>query len=465
MKTSLLTVELRFEQDIVLTRQRARQLGAMLGLTMQEQTAFATAVSEIARNAFRYAGSGRVEFSIEDNIPQPLLAVRVGDRGPGIEKLDEILSGQYRSSTGMGLGIIGSKKLCDQFNIQTSRQGGTTVYMAVRLHTRAAASAERISNLTRELAQRAPTTPLEEIQEQNRELLGAMEALQARQIDVERLNAELSETNRGVLALYAELDEKAASLSKASEYKSRFLSDMTHELRTPVNGMISISQLLLDRVDGDLTQEQAKQVSLIHKSAISLSEMINDLLDLAKIEAGKTTLRLSEFAVSDVLGALRGVFRPLFGAGPVALNIHEPVDVQLMYSDEGKISQILRNLVSNAMKFTERGEVCVRAVAGPDMTVIFSVADTGIGIAEEDLGAIFEDFTQIENAAQRRVRGTGLGLPLTRKLAQLLGGHVSVKSEVGAGSVFSVTLPLQCPEPPGEHDQSQDRTLVAKQNR
>ena len=131
------------------------------------------------------------------------------------------------------------------------------------------------------------------MQQQNRELLQALDDLRARQAEVERLNAELAETNRGVLALYAELDDKAESLRRASEHKSRFLSDMSHELRTPLNAMISLSRLLLDRADGDLTPEQEKQVALIHQSATSLGEMVNDLLDLAKIEAGKTDLSTS----------------------------------------------------------------------------------------------------------------------------------------------------------------------------
>jgi signal transduction histidine kinase len=304
---------------------------------------------------------------------------------------------------------------------------------------------------------------LDEVQTQNRELMTAMEAMQSRQFEIERLNSELSETNRGVLALYAELDEKAESLRRASEYKSRFLSDMTHELRTPLNGMISLARLLLDRTDGDLTPEQAKQVELIHKSALSLGEMVNDLLDLAKIEAGKTTLRISEFAIDDVLATLRGVFRPLFGGGGVALEIEDPTDVHIMCSDEGKVTQILRNLVSNALKFTENGHVHVRAQAGPNTTVIFSVADTGIGIPADQLDAVFEDFTQVESAVQRRVHGTGLGLPLTRKLCHLLGGDIHVTSQVKVGSTFSVMLPLNCPEQSAEATENPDEQMVGGQ--
>jgi len=235
---------------------------------------------------------------------------------------------------------------------------------------------------------------------------------------------------------------------------------MTHELRTLLNGMISLTHLLLDRTDGDLTPEQFKQVQLIHKSAISLSEMVNDLLDLAKIEAGKTTLRLSEFAIGDLLATLRGVFRPLFSAGAVTLEIDDPVDVHMMCSDEGKVTQILRNLVSNALKFTESGLVRVSAEAGLNTTVTFTVADTGIGIPADQIDAIFDDFTQVESAVQRRVHGTGLGLPLTRKLCRILGGDIKVTSHIGVGSTFAVTLPLNCPEQSSDAAESPDEQMA-----
>jgi signal transduction histidine kinase len=268
-----------------------------------------------------------------------------------------------------------------------------------------------------------------------------------------------------VVALYAELDDKAESLRRASESKSRFLSDMTHELRTPLNAMISISRLLLDRVDGELTPEQERQVSLIHKSANSLGEMVNDLLDLAKIEAGKTDLHLSEFTVVELLSALRGMFRPLARNARVPLHVDDPVGLTVMFSDERKLSQVLRNLVSNAVKFTERGEVRLTAEPGPDGTAVFSVADTGIGIAPEHLDTIFQDFTQIDSGVQRRVRGTGLGLPLTRKLARLLGGDVTVRSEVNVGSTFVVTVPAVYQvqtSSPVEGDDNDESALVER---
>jgi CheY-like chemotaxis protein len=218
---------------------------------------------------------------------------------------------------------------------------------------------------------------------------------------------------------------------------------MTHEFRTPLNSILALTRLLLDGVDGDLTQEQEKQVHFIRKSAENLSDLVNDLLDLAKVEAGKIVIRPADFEVPNLFGALRGMLRPLMLNASVNLVFDELEGIPTMYSDEAKVSQILRNFISNALKFTERGEVRVSAELSTDgKSVIFSVSDTGIGIAPEHHAVIFQEFAQIENAVQRKVRGTGLGLPLSKKLAELLGGSVSVASQPGLGSTFSATIPL-----------------------
>jgi len=263
------------------------------------------------------------------------------------------------------------------------------------------------------------------------------------QQDLERLNGELEDTNRGVVALYSELDEKADYLRRADEMKSRFLSHMSHEFRTPLNSMLALTRMLLERMDGDLTQEQEVQVKWIRKAAEDLSELVNDLLDLAKVEAGRIAVRPAAFDVANLFGGLRGMLRPLLVSDAVRLVFDEPVGVPVLETDEGKVSQILRNFISNALKFTERGEVRVAARYDPaNETVVFSVSDTGIGIAPEDQERIFQEFTQLESPLHRRVRGTGLGLPLSRKLAELLGGSLHVESTPGGGSTFSARLPV-----------------------
>jgi signal transduction histidine kinase/CheY-like chemotaxis protein len=266
--------------------------------------------------------------------------------------------------------------------------------------------------------------------------------LRRREEELVRLNKELEDTNRGVVALYAELDEKADFLQRASEIKTRFLSNMSHEFRTPLNSILSLSRMLLDRLDGDLTAEQEKQVGFIRKAAENLSDLVNDLLDLAKVEAGKLVVRPTEFTVHDLFSALRGMLRPLLAQNAaVALVFDEPGELPPLHTDEGKLSQILRNLISNALKFTEQGEVRV-AAQREDEHVTFTVRDTGIGIATENRERIFEEFVQIENPLQKRYKGTGLGLPLSRRLAQLLGGGLQVESAPGQGSTFTVALPF-----------------------
>ncbi len=277
-------------------------------------------------------------------------------------------------------------------------------------------------------------------------------ALSAARAQVSALQEELDETNRGVLALYAELDTQAQHLRQATELKSRFLAYMSHEFRTPIASIRSLTRLLLDRVDGPLTAEQEKQVDFIRVTSEEFADMVNDLLDLAKVEAGRIDVSPGWFELVDLFAALRGMFKPVLVNPDVQLIFEEPQDVSQLFTDDAKLSQILRNYISNALKFTAQGEVRVSAVRstgaeGQD-EITFAVADTGIGIAEEFHGAIFQDFTQIGSPIQKRLRGTGLGLSLSKRLAELLGGRVALQSAPGVGSTFSVTLPLRAPERP-----------------
>ncbi|HET6900550.1 MAG TPA: ATP-binding protein [Vicinamibacteria bacterium] len=442
MSIRLLTVRIRQEQDVVAARQRARQLARLLGFDEQGQVRIATSVSELARNVYNYAREGEVEFTIEGQTPPQVLVVRVSDKGPGIADVNLILSGRYRSSTGMGLGILGARRLMDRFAIQSSGQGTAITIQKLLPAGSPLLHSRDIGRLTEALAREGLQNPLAEVQQQNQELLHVLDDLRRRQEDLVHLNRELEDTNRGVVALYAELDEKAEHLRRADEMKSRFLSNMSHEFRTPLNSILAISKLLHDRTDGDLTPEQEKQVGFVRKAAQDLTELVNDLLDLAKVEAGKTVVRPVEFEVKNLFGALRGMLRPLLVTDAVRL-VFEDEKLPEMYSDEAKISQILRNFISNALKFTERGEIRVSAAVSEDgRTVVFSVADTGIGIAPEDMERIFSEFGQVENRLQRKFKGTGLGLALSRKLAELLGGGITVESDVGRGSTFHLTLPL-----------------------
>ena len=273
------------------------------------------------------------------------------------------------------------------------------------------------------------------------ELAVLRQQLSAAQAQVRQLNEELAETNKGVVALYAELDDKAAQLKEASELKSRFLSYMSHEFRTPLGSIRSIARILLDKLDGPLMPEQEKQVQFIASSATELTDMVNDLLDVAKIEAGRVSISPEWFEMVDLFAALRGMFKPILNNEAVSLVLEEPRDLPRLFTDDKKLSQILRNFLSNALKFTNRGEVRVTVRHEAPM-VTFSVIDTGIGIAKEYHSSMFQDFLQIDSPLQKKFRGSGLGLSLSKRLAQLLGGSVAMTSELGVGSTFSVTIPV-----------------------
>jgi len=273
------------------------------------------------------------------------------------------------------------------------------------------------------------------------------------------LRAELDETNQGVLALYAELDEQAGQLREVSELKSRFLSYMSHEFRTPLGSILSMTRLLEDGMDGPLNEEQLRQVRFVSASTVELREMVDDLLDLAKIEAGRITISPGWFDLMDLFAALRGMFRPLVEGGQrVDLVFEDPPPLPMLYTDDKKLAQILRNYISNALKFTLDGRVVVSAAPEGDDQLRFTVRDTGIGIEADLLPTLYEDFVQVDSPLQKRLRGTGLGLSICKRFADLLGGRVEAESVVGQGSAFHVILPLQFkgPADAGGQERSDD---------
>jgi signal transduction histidine kinase len=446
----ILTIAIRTEADVVAARQRARLIAELLGFERQDQTRIATAVSEIARNAQSYGGGGRIAFRLEDNGTQTFVA-EVSDKGPGIGDLEAVLAGRYVSPTGMGVGLIGARRLMDRFAVESAPGKGATVTLGKILpRTLLRVTPERVKAIAKHLREHAAGDSAEEVHATNQALMASLEELQARQdeltarqAELAQLNAELEDTNRGVVALYAELDDTAQQLKGASEAKSRFLSHVSHEFRTPLNSILALSRLLLDRVDGDLTAEQARQVGYIRKSAESLTELVNDLLDIAKVEAGKTDVRVGQFEAVELFAGLRGVMKPLQAVAGADLVFEEPLGLPPLHTDEGKVIQILRNLISNALKFTETGEVRVSArLSAAGDAVLFQVKDTGVGIPPEDQERIFQEFEQVASPLQAKAKGTGLGLPLSRKLAELMGGSLTVESGVGAGATFTLTLPL-----------------------
>jgi len=441
MAKLILTMRISSEYDVVAVRQQSRQVAIAFGFSTQEQARISTAVSEIARNALKYAQGGKAEFLVDTSAVPRMLLVEISDTGPGIKDVAAVMEGRLP-----GMGVIGAKRLVDHFEIDSTPGRGTTVTLGIRFPAYAPEHTEaEIERIAAALGKREPQSPFEEIQRQNQELLAALHQLQQRTEELARVNRELEDTNRGVIALYAELEERAEYLRHADELKTKFLSYLSHEFRTPLNSITALSQMLLDRLDGDLTPEQEKQADFIHKSARALIELVNDLLDLSRIEAGKATVNVSRFEVANLFNALKGVIKPLRVNPHVNLVFEEPAGIPPLETDEPKVSQILRNLLSNALKFTEQGEVRISAMtpSADSRFVLFSVSDTGIGIAPDDQERIFLEFVQAKASPSKvKVKGTGLGLAISRRLANLLGGNLTVQSELGKGSTFTLRLPI-----------------------
>ena len=290
----------------------------------------------------------------------------------------------------------------------------------------------------------------EELEEQGRALRESQAQLESQQAELEQINSQLEEqtllleNQKDALARsHGVLTAKSEELQRANEYKSEFLANMSHELRTPLNSTLILAKLLADNKDGNLTEQQVQFARTITSAGNDLLILINDVLDLSKIEAGKIELSTEPVSVARTVDSLLRVFQPQAGQKRLRLTAAvEPGVPAQIETDPQRLGQILRNLLSNAVKFTERGEVNLRVFPGAEGRVSFAVRDTGVGIAPHQQAVIFEAFRQADGSIHRKFGGTGLGLSISRDLAALMGGDITVHSEAGAGSVFTLTLPI-----------------------
>lgn len=249
--------------------------------------------------------------------------------------------------------------------------------------------------------------------------------------------------------LFEEVQKKSREAAEAYEAKSEFLNTLAHELRTPLNVIIGSLQLMLDGFYGTVTERQKPGLEMLERNAYDLRNLINEVLDLARIEAGKVPVIIEEFAPKEVISELESSYMDLYGEKGLELKIKVENSVPRLRSDKSKIKEILQNLLANAAKYTEKGEVelkvhCLKDKQGdPERTrVAFSVRDTGIGIKSEELAHLFEPFYMAEGLDRKRYPGTGLGLSIVKRLVEILDGEIKVKSEWGIGSTFTVIFPL-----------------------
>jgi signal transduction histidine kinase len=441
MAKAVLTLDLRSQEDVLLTRRRARDLAALLQFTPAEQIGLSTAVWEVARLA---EPGGKVELAVVDSPPS--VAVRITVAGVPRSVVTVTADGPPLDLDALG-------RLVDR--VEARDVNGKAV---IRLSAAAGPDAWVpgidelelvLASLTRHDTDTGGPGILDELRQQNFELLTTLATLREREQELTHLNSELGDTNRAVTALYAELEVQAAELRRRAESNASFLSSLTHELRTPLYAVRGMTEAILRDHEADLNDGMRQDVTLIDGAMVEALDLVNDHLDLAKLAAGRTTVRLSDVDVPELFATLRAVVTKLPAHAGVTLHFDEADGVPAVRTDGFKLSQILRNFIVNALKFTEAGHVRVRADAVDDGDrVRFEVTDTGPGLSEEDQTRAFEEFVQLGAERHGELRGTGLGLPLTRRLAAILGGEVGVRSTLGEGATFSVTIPCRYPTPP-----------------
>ncbi len=324
---------------------------------------------------------------------------------------------------------------------------------AARYRTRLQEVLHETQQLNEELQvqQEELRTANEELEEQSRALKESQAHLESQQAELEQTNEQLSEqaevlaSQRDALGVaQRELQERARDLERASRYKSEFLANMSHELRTPLNSSLILSKLLADNASGNLSAEQVKFADSIYSAGNDLLNLINDILDIAKVEAGKLEVRPETIAVQPLAEGLRDLFAPMAQQKGLQLSVGvAPGTPATLFSDRQRVEQVLKNLLSNAIKFTDQGSVSLQVSPADGGRVAFAVRDSGIGIPMDQQELIFEAFRQADGTTSRRFGGTGLGLSISRDLAHLLGGSISVASQPGHGSLFTLVLPLE----------------------
>jgi signal transduction histidine kinase/HAMP domain-containing protein/CheY-like chemotaxis protein len=359
------------------------------------------------------------------------------------------------------LGVIELASFSPFSEVQTSFLTQLTETLGVNVNTiianaRTDALLEQSQQLTAELQRRSEELQAqqEELQRSNAELGDKAALLAAQNRDIETKNAEIEQARQ-------EIEERARQLALASKYKSQFLANMSHELRTPLNSLLILARLLAQNPGRNLTAKQVEYANVIHSAGSDLLQLINDILDLSKVEAGRMDIHAERFALSALLEDIQATFQPVTAEKGLDFAVKAYPDAPPeLFTDRQRLRQVLGNLLSNAAKFTESGGVTIRARLHPaddGPMLAFEVADTGIGIAPENVDTIFGAFQQGDGTLSRRYGGTGLGLSIAREVGTLLGGQITAESELGRGSTFTLFLP---PELPGAAEESES-ALVA----
>ena len=433
----VITLRLRSQEDVLLTRRRARDFAGLLQLGAEAQSRLATAVWEVARVAHRHGSSATVELAVGDDPPAAVVSITA--------IAHTALTGDVPGEAGDRLDLAKLRQLVDR--VEASGDGDTAqVRMTSQLDTDAWVPgldelAHVLGSLQRHESGEAQAT-VNELRMQNAELVSALATVRDRERELTQLNRDLTDTNRAVTALLAELGQQAEELRGRAAGSASFLRALTHELRTPFYAVRGMAEAILRDGGQRLDERLREDVRMIDGAMVEALDLVNDHLDLVRLASGREVVRVSEVAVEELFSALRGIVVHLPRSAEVTIVFEDLNGVPPLRTDGGKLNQILRNYVVNGLKYTARGEIRVSASA-IDGAVRFAVADTGPGLAATDQARVFDEFVQLEQAGPvGELRGSGLGLPICKRLATVLGGEVGVTSELGRGSTFTATIPL-----------------------
>lgn len=423
MNHPILTTRLT-AQGLVPLRTRARQVGELFGLDGMQRTRFITALSEIARNAVQYAGGGTVTFLLDPGTPaQPMqrLLAQVTDKGPGIADLEGVFKGNVNGRGQVPLGIVGSRRLVDSLEFERSAAGGTVATLAMSLNRHAPRlSSSDVARLTDTLARRKPETPLEELEQQNREMMNTLQELRSQQLE----------------------------LTRADERKNQFLATLAHELRNPL-GTLHMSLEIMRRHEYMPPTQLAERREVMARQTEQLTRLVDDLLDVSRISLGKVQLNQQEADLNQLVAQALEMTQSAIQAKAHTVTLRPAAAALPVRVDPTRLKQVLCNLIHNAARYTPAGGAIDINVRREEAFAVIDVEDNGIGIAADVLPVLFGLFVQGGVSPDEQRGGLGVGLTLVKRLVEAHGGAVDAYSAgPGTGSRFSVSLPLTAASEP-----------------
>jgi signal transduction histidine kinase len=437
----LLTVAIRSELDVIASRLRARQISALCGFGNHEQTRFATAVSELARNAFAYASGGKVAFLVGQLGERQALVIAVEDQGTGIAGLERILANDADAHGAQRGGLQAARRLMDRCDIVTGSEGTRIVLAKACPANMPPLDAADIDAAMAQLDALPSNVALSEAHQQNRELTDALAALQAKQLELLEVSACLERTNRQVEALNVLLREKASSLASADRRKDEFLSILSHELRSPLSAASMAAHLLQNSPESG--SQGIKLGQLIGRQTQHMSRLVEDLLDVSRVSRGLVSISRTAVDMREVLDA--AIEQHAAAARAKGHAVHQRVAPRActVDGDLTRLVQIVTNLLGNAIRYTPDGGRIELSLEAHEGWLVLRVSDNGIGIPPALMPHLFDLYTQAERSADARNSGLGLGLALVKSLVEAHGGSVAASSEgAGRGSQFEVRLLL-----------------------